>query len=143
MIKVLVLGKDKILNLFRLFYSVDCEVSFINDYKDQKIDEYDLIITNCNYLDSISNSNTNLVINVSKNTDNLAITKNYLNLVIDFNYNFTNMSQDLDSQFFRNPVWKFYYRSCEKNKVKFLYDFFSMCKNNNKIKSSEILFLKI
>ena len=143
MIKVLVLGKDKILNLFRLLYSIDCEINFIDNYKDESLDKYDLIITKQNHLESISSVKNNLVINIIENIDNLEITNNYINLLINFNYNFTKPNHDLISQFYTNPEWKFYYRSCEKNKVKFLYDFFSMCKKNNKIISNDILFFKI
>ena len=138
--KILIIGNN--LNNFLLLKHFKNSIQIIKDFDHRPLDMYDLIITNPANVDKISFCEK-LIFNVIDNLNELNTTKNIVNLLIKYNYNYSRTQDDLIAQFIKNDKWNFYYKSCEKHNVKFIYDLFTECHKYNKIISKEIKFHKI
>lgn len=137
-ISVLIIGTSDSLKVFRFLKHYHMTLDIIDEYDGRNLD-YNLIVTNNTFLDSISKYD-GLIFNVSMDSNDFSVRKNLVNLVLNFKYN---DKDDLIQLFINNPKWNFYYDSLEKSKVKFIYELFSTCNSYYKIKSKEIKFHKI
>jgi|TARA_Y100000389_G_C17343092_1_gene454422 hypothetical protein len=137
-IKVLIHGNRDYIKVFRFLKHYHMDIDYLDEYDGRELD-YNLIITNNTFLDSLKNYN-GLIFNVSINGNDFSVKKNVANLVLNFKYN---NEDELIQQFIKNPKWNFYYNSIEKSNVKFIYELLSTCNSYNKIEYDEIKFYKI
>ena len=141
---ILILGTDEILNLFTLLKHFQNNINHVTNF-DSKFywEQYHLIITDSFHLTIIDEQYEGIIFNVVTSTDNLSTRDNVVNLLMNFNFDYKTACDDLINQFIKNKRWNFYYRTCHKAKVKFIYDLFSQCEEYNKIHSKEVKFYKI
>lgn len=131
---LLVLGNTELLNLFRFLKHFHMNIDFLDEYNKS---DYELIITTSKYFSQLSNYE-GLIFNIIAEPDNFITNKNVVNLFLNFDF-----EKDLINQFINNKLWVFYYKSVEKQYVKFIYDLFNICSQYNKIQFRDVKFHKI
>ena len=141
---ILILGHDDILKYFTLLKHFENTINHLVNFDSNiNLKQYNLIITDNSHLEIINEPFKGIIFNIVESLDNLSTRSNLVNLFMNFNFDYKNISNDLTRQFIENPKWDFYYRTCEKANVKIIYDIFSECYEYQKIKSKEIKFHKI
>jgi len=135
MLNILILGIEDEIKIFRFLKHFNMNIDYLNNYKNQDLSKYNLVITSYKYLDSIENVDVELILSVVED-ETFSNRKNLVNIVFNF-------KQDMIREFIKTEKWNFYYRSVDKGNVKFIYDLFRDCYEYKKIESKDIKFHKI
>lgn len=137
MLNILILGIEDEIKIFRFLKHFNMNIDYLNNYKNQDLSKYNLVITSYKYLDSIKNVDIELIFSIGAEKT-YSSRKNLVNIVFNFK-----QDEDMVKEFIKTEKWNFYYRSVDKEKVRFIYDLFRDCYEYKKIYSKDIKFHKI